>query len=128
MKTPQTAQKYAFLRNHFAEPKALSDKAEDYYRQLAERRLNPHHHIRQIVALSEVYPVEQVQRAIDDAFVFNAFSCEYIANLLEQRSRPAAEPGALHLTRRGDLLDLTIDRPDLKIYNTLTEDENDHQK
>ncbi len=106
---------------------SLSDKAEDYYRQLAERRLNPHHHIRQIVALSEVYPVEQVQRAIDDAFVFNAFSCEYIANLLEQRSRPVAEPGALHLTRRGDLLDLAIDRPDLNIYNTLTEEENDYQ-
>ena len=104
---------------------SLSDKADAYYRQLAERRLNPQHHIRQIVALSEIYSAEQVRRAIDDAFVFNAFSCEYIANLLEQRSRPTAEPGALHLTRRSDLLDLTANQPDLSVYNTITENKND---
>lgn len=96
---------------------ALSDKAQDYYRQLVDRRMNPAHHIRQIVALSEIYTPEQVQRAIDDAFAFKAFSCEYIANLLEQRSRPSKELGALHLTRRSDLLDLTLPHPDMDIYN-----------
>jgi len=96
---------------------SLSDKAESYYHQLVQRRMNPFHHIRQIVALSEIYPKEQVEVAIEDAFSFSAFSCEYIANLLEQRSRPAREPGALHLTRSSDLLDLTIDHPDLSIYD-----------
>ena len=96
---------------------SLSDKAESYYHQLVQRRMNPFHHIRQIVALSEIYPKEQVAVAIEDAFSFSAFSCEYIANLLEQRSRPAREPGALHLTRSSDLLDLTIDHPDLSIYD-----------
>ncbi|MBW2589501.1 MAG: IS21 family transposase [Deltaproteobacteria bacterium] len=96
---------------------SLSDKAESYYHQLVQRRMNPFHHIRQIVALSEIYPKEQVEIAIEDAFSFSAFSCEYIANLLEQRSRPAREPGALHLTRSSDLLDLTIDHPDLSIYD-----------
>ncbi|MDY6822259.1 MAG: IS21 family transposase [Thermodesulfobacteriota bacterium] len=95
----------------------LSDRAEEYYRQLDQRRLNTLHHIRQIVALSEIYSPDQVQRAIADAFTFNAFSCEYIANLLEQRARPVQEPKALHLTRRSDLLELTITRPDLNIYN-----------
>jgi len=96
---------------------SLSGKSEAYYRQLEQRRMNPLHHIRQIVALSEIYGKDQVARAIEDAFTFAAFSCEYIANLLEQRSRPVKEPGALHLTRKSDLLDLTIDRPDLSIYN-----------
>jgi transposase len=96
---------------------SLSDKAQDYYRQLVDRRMNPAHHIRQIVALSEIYTPEQVQRVIDDAFAFKAFSCEYIANLLEQRSRPSKEPGALHLTRRSDLLDLTLPNPNMDIYN-----------
>jgi transposase len=96
---------------------ALSDKSQDYYRQLVDRRMNPAHHIRQIVALSEIYSPEQVQRAIDDAFAFKAFSCEYIANLLEQRSRPNKELGALHLTRRSDLLDLTLPHPNMNIYN-----------
>jgi len=95
----------------------LSEKAQAYYQQLEQRRMNPFHHIRQIVALSEIYSKEQVSMAIEDAFSFSAFSCEYIANLLEQRSRPVKEPGALHLTRSSDLLDLTIDYPDLSIYN-----------
>lgn len=96
---------------------SLSDKSQQYYRQLAQRRMNPSHHIRQIVALSEIYGNEAVARAMEDAFSFAAFSCEYIANLLEQRTRPVKEPGALHLTRSSDLLDLTIDHPDLSIYD-----------
>jgi transposase len=105
---------------------ALSAKSQEYYRQMEQRRMNPFHHIRQIVALSEIYSKEQVAMAIEDAFSFSAFSCEYIANLLEQRSRPVKEPGALHLTRSSDLLDLTIDYPDLSIYNfAIDEDDNE---
>ena len=105
---------------------SLSDKAQQYYRQLQQRRMNSLHHTRQIVALSEIYSKKQVAMAIEDAFSFSAFSCEYIANLLEQRSRPVKEPGALHLTRSSDLLDLTIDHPDLSIYNkAIGEDKNE---
>ena len=96
---------------------SLSDKADEYYRQLEQRRMNPVHHIRQIVALSEIYGEQSVQRAIEDAFVFQAFSCEYIANLLEQRTRKIAQPAALHLTRRQDLLEITVEKPDMEIYN-----------
>jgi len=96
---------------------SLSNKADDYYRQLEQRRMNPLHHIRQIVALSEIYGDQAVQRAIQDAFAFQAFSCEYIANLLEQRARVLPEPGALHLTRRQDLLEITVEKPDMEIYN-----------
>ncbi len=98
---------------------SLSDKAQEYFKQLQDRRLNAFHHVRQIVALSEIYPMEQVSMAIDDAFSFSAFSCEYIANLLEQRSRPSREPGALHLTHKSDLLDLTIQAPDMDIYTAI---------
>ena len=102
----------------------LSPKAETYYQQLEQRRMNPLHHIRQIVALSEIYGVQKVARALEDAFYFKAFSCEYIANLLEQQKRLRPEPSALHLTRRQDLLDLTIETPDMDLYNsTLTDDQ-----
>jgi len=104
---------------------SLSDKAQQYYRQLEQRRMNPFHHIRQIVALSEIYGKEPVAVAMEDAFTFAAFSCEYIANLLEQRVHPVKEPGALHLTRSSDLLDLTIDRPDLSIYEIKKGDEHE---
>lgn len=95
---------------------ALSPKADLYYRKLEQRRMNPRHHVLKIVALSEIYGQEAVSRAMEDAFTFQAFSCEYIANLLEQRTRQLPEPGALHLTRREDLLDINIQRPDLSIY------------
>ena len=78
--------------------------------------MNPFHHIQKIVALSEIYNPEGVARALEDAFTFQAFSCEYIANLLEQRTRCLPKPGALHLTRREDLLELTVESPDLSIY------------
>jgi transposase len=95
---------------------ALSVRARDYYRELEKRRMNPRHHVQKIVALSEIYGPDKVARAMEDAFFFQAFSCEYIANICEQRSRSLPEPGALHLTRRQDLLDLEVEKPDLSIY------------
>jgi len=95
---------------------ALDPCAAEYYRRLAEKRGNPRHHVQKIVALSEIYGVEKVQRALQDAWAYQAFSCEYIANLLEQRERPATQPGALHLTRQQDLLDLDLPAPDLSLY------------
>ena len=97
---------------------ALCPKASDYYQQLEQRRLNPKHHAQKIVALSELYGVEAVARAIEDAFTYQAFSCEYIANLLQQRQHPLQEPGALHLTRQQDLLELELPAPDLSVYDT----------
>jgi hypothetical protein len=95
---------------------ALSPRAEAYYQALAQRRLNPRHHVQKIVALSEIYGTEAVARAMEDAFAFQAFSCEYIANVLESRARLRPEPGALHLTRRQDLLELDLPEPDLSAY------------
>ena len=109
----------------------LSPQAEGYYQQLAQRRMNPRHHIRQIVALSEIYDAQKIARAIEDAFHFQAFSSEYITNILQQRERILPEPGALHLTRRQDLLDLDMPEPNLSIYETENTEEkgtlpNDH--
>ena len=100
----------------------FSPKAEAYYQALAQKRLNPRHHVQKIVALSEIYGTEAVARAMEDAFTFQAFSCEYIANLLESRQRLLPEPGALHLTRRQDLLDLDMPEPDLSAYEPDLED------
>jgi transposase len=97
---------------------ALCPQAHDYYQQLEARRLNPKHHVQKIVALSELYGAEAVARALEDAFTYQAFSCEYIANLLQQRQHPPEEPGALHLTRQQDLLELELPAPDLSLYDT----------
>jgi len=95
---------------------ALSPRAEAYDLKLEERHLNPPHHVRKIVALSDIYDPASVARALDDALVYEAFSSEYIANLLEQRARCTPEASALHLTRREDLLEVRLAPPDLSIY------------
>jgi hypothetical protein len=95
----------------------ISPRAEELIAGLQHRRLNPISHIRKIVALGEIYGRDELARAIDDAIEYHAFSSEYIANILEQRARHLPEPGALHLTRREDLLDLDLPDPDLSIYH-----------
>jgi transposase len=95
---------------------ALSPEAEVYYRQLEQRRLNPHHHVRKIVALSDIHGQQAVARAMADAVHYEAFSADYITNLLEQRARFTPEASPLHLTRREDLLEIDLAPPDLSLY------------
>lgn len=96
----------------------LCPQAPDYYEQLQQRRLNGRHHVQKILALLEIYGTEKLIRALQDAHEYKAYSCEYIANLLEQRARALPEPGALHLTRASDLLDLDLPQPDLSVYDS----------
>jgi transposase len=105
---------------------ALSPRAETYDLKLEERRLNPHQHVRKIVALSDIYDPQAVARAMEDAFAYEAFSSEYIANLLEQRARFTPEASALHLTHREDLLEVRLEPPDLSIYHATPHPEPPH--
>ena len=95
---------------------ALSPKAGDYYQKLQHKRLNPRVHVRKIVGLSEIYGAEATARAMEDAFTYEAFSSEYITNLLEQQKNKLPEAGALHLTRSEDLLELTLEAADVSVY------------
>jgi transposase len=96
---------------------SLCPQAPAYYEQLRERRLNAGHHVQKALALIEIYGADKVTRALQDAHEHQAYSCEYIANILEQRARPVSEPGALHLTRASDLLELDLPQPDLSVYD-----------
>lgn len=100
---------------------SLCPQATQYYEQLQQRRLNGRHHIQKILALLEIYGTDSVIRALQDTHDHGAYSCEYVANLLEQRRRPLPIAGALHLTRASDLLDLDMPEPDLSIYERSSE-------
>ncbi len=109
----------------------LSPRAETFYNQLQALRINYPTHVRKIIALCEIYGNEAVGRAIEDAVDLQAFSAEYITNILEQRSRRLPEPGALHLTRREDLLEIELPEPDLSIYDPQpieTKEDNEHEQ
>ena len=96
---------------------SLSNQAQAYYQGLTSRRFNARAHVRKILALAEIYGLPATARALEDARAFNAFSSEYIAHLLEARSRaPAQSSSPISLTRRHDLLELELPEPDLSIY------------
>ena len=101
------------LMMHFL---ALSPDAAAYYEGLEQRRFNARHHVRKILALADIYPADAVARAISDGLAFEAFSAEYVTNILEVRARTLPEPGPLQLTRGHDLLDIDIAPPDLNAY------------
>jgi transposase len=101
---------------------ALSPDAQAYWEGLEQKRFNARQHVRKILALSEIYPLDEVARAIFDGLTFQAFSAEYIANILEARARALPEPAPLQLTRRADLLDMDIPPPDLNVYDGGTHD------
>jgi DNA replication protein DnaC len=98
---------------------ALSPHAEFYHQQLKARHLNELIHINKIVALTEIHGTEKVALAIEDAIQSQAYSSQYIENILEQRARHTPTPGPLHLTRRADLLDLELPTADLTPYDII---------
>lgn len=98
---------------------ALTSQAEPFYQQMQQRRLNPMVHVRKIVALIDIYGVEALAQALQDAATFGAYSSEYILNILQQRTRTLPEPGPLHLPHKQDLLDLELPEPDCSIYESL---------
>ena len=100
---------------------ALCNQAAAYYEGLTARRLDARSHLRKILALAQIYGNEPTARAIEDALTFNAFSSEYIAHLLQARTRSRTEPASpLSLTRRADLLELDFPEPDLSVYEAKT--------
>ena len=111
-------------QQHLKHLMRLSPHADEYVRQLQERRLNPTVHIRKIIALSEIYGEKSTARAIEDALEYHAYSSEYIANILHQRNQHHPEPSALHLLRNEDLLDIELPAPDLTIYTTPAKEPN----
>ena len=96
---------------------ALSPQAEYYHQQLTARSLQVRFHVNRIVALTDIYGPDKVRLAMDDAIASQAFSSQYIENILQQRERHTPQPGPLHLTRRADLLDIELPFADLTLYD-----------
>ncbi len=98
---------------------AITPKAPDYYRGLKEKRFNSKDHIRKILALCDRYGRQKTASAMEDALELEAFSSEYIANLLEQRERFTPAESPLHLLRNRDCLDIEIKPTDMSVYTAI---------
>jgi len=100
----------------------LGDGAEGYLAGLRERRPNWLSHARRIVALAETYGRDETARALRDAAESEAYSSEYVLNVLESRARPRADPGPLRLLRGEDMLKVELPPPDIDIYEQRRKD------
>lgn len=98
----------------------LAPCAPAFYEQLKLRNQNERYHVRQIMALRDQYGEEMICRVLADCHAYQVYNASYVANLLEQRTRITQEPGPLHLSRREDLLDLELPKPDLDVYETFS--------
>ena len=96
---------------------ALGPAAEPYLAGLQERRPDWRSHIRRINALTEIHGRDHTARVLADALEHNAFAADYILAILKARARLQSDPGPLHVSRRQDLLALTVPEPDLTIYD-----------
>jgi transposase len=96
---------------------ALLPRAEASDLPREARRLPPHHPVRTIVALSDIYTAEAVAGAMEEAFVYEAFAADAMATLLAQRAPFTPQASALHLTRRADLLASRLAPPALSLYH-----------
>ena len=95
---------------------SLGPDAPAYLAALREKRPAWRTHVDRINALAEVHGRDTLLRALADATECNAFSADYIQNIIEARSRTMSPPGPLHVTRRSDLLDIDLPAPNLDIY------------
>ena len=96
---------------------ALGAIAEKYDKGLNAKRINPRTHIRKIMHFVETYGADDVKKAMEDTCLLEVFSADAVLNLIEMRNRPLPEPGAVHLSRKTDCLDIEIPEVDLSIYN-----------
>lgn len=97
----------------------LSPDAPKYHAGLLERRGNALAHVRKIVALADIHGDDAVRRALADALAFDAYSSEYITNLIEARTRALPEASPLVLIRRQDVLELELPPADLSAYGAV---------
>lgn len=94
----------------------LTPQAEPFLRMLKQKRLSWGSHLRRIWAFATIYGEEHLARAIADAVSWKSCDADCVQNILESSIRLLPEAGPLHVSHKTHLLDLTIDQPNLSIY------------
>lgn len=92
----------------------VTHEAEVFYQKMTARTLNTIAELRQLYALGQIYSQDQLAHAIEDALTFDACNAAYVRNILEQKK--LNQVGPLHVPHKRDALDLTLDTPNINIY------------
>lgn len=92
----------------------VSHKAEEFHQKMSTRTLSLSKELRQLYALGQIYDHNQIAQAIEDALIFDACNAAYVRNILEQKELD--QVGPLHISHKSDALEITLDTPNINIY------------
>jgi len=116
--------KKAFLHHLQKKFLALGEPTAPYLAGLMNQELYPHRHLHRILELASTYSLEEVKLALTHALEAKAFGAAYIHNiLLQQRAAQGLkEILPLSIPQKPDWNDLTVQEPDLSLYDRLIDD------
>jgi transposase len=92
----------------------LSHQSEAFYGILSSRSLSPIQELRQLYALGQLYERTDIAQAIEDALQLQVCNAAYVRNILEQKERQ--QMGPLHISHKTDALKISLESPNLNIY------------
>lgn len=109
----QLAARQNFLANFLA----LGKDAATLKQELEKRSLDPISHIRKILTLANIFGKDTVVSALQSAMENQVYGAEYIEYIIRLKQHPA-DPveSTIHVTNGADKLNLTLDQPDLSVY------------
>lgn len=103
---------------------ALGDLGRRYLEGLTETDLNVAHHLAKIMELVYLYGRTEVLGALEEAAKFGAWGAPYIQNIITQKraARNLREPEPLELSKKPQWAKVTVEQPDLALYDELFEE------
>ncbi len=109
----QTAARQNFMANFLA----LGKNAVIIKNELEHRPVDLTVHIRKIMTLVDMFGKDIVCEALQSAVENQVYGAEYIEYIIQLKQRCADSPsGTLHVTNGADKLNLTLNQPDLSVY------------
>jgi transposase len=109
---------------------AIHPDCEHYLKGLMASELHLPSHLEKILDMVRLYGRSDVVSAILRALSFSAFNASYIQNIIlqERAARNLSEPQPITLTKKPQWTKVTVEQPDLSLYDELfqTEDSEDN--
>lgn len=109
--------KIAARQNFMANFLALGNNAAIIKKELENRPVDLSAHLKKIMTLVDMYGKDIVCEALQSAVENQVYGADYVEYIIKLKQRCVDSPsGALHVTNGSDKLALTLNQPDLSVY------------
>ena len=98
----------------------IDSNAELFYKELKRLCRPLKKEVKRILALKDIYSRGEIGVVLGDCLELGAVNSSAVENILATKKRVIKSIHPLHITRNSECLDIKIDKPDLNVYNNLT--------